>query len=535
VAVPSTAAAVAIDWSAFPNRIQQYFSAGASPPNPYKYLRDQILELADTGLFEGESFPQIPATRCPEPDWTGALVDYGPYGPRGWQDEYCEWSVVRDESGAIVRVDFTCENPEYWYALWRINPTTAAQVYEKTMNAGAPSGQKISVTLADLQLVDPSTGKPVIDPETGRPAYNPLNKWNSGPFSTRTGSAGDAGGAMHLTSTPNTVQTEIGLGGGASVLRTIGNADPQALICCGQYGQNFRHSDPHIGQIVNIVVSRGNTVALTDPIGLYIQMPDFNGYKLPQDSKLPRGAQASDCWHVVRGRETIKDPVTGGTFPGNMILHAVFQLPQAWLEAGVSFTVGDITINGEPIKWAAQIAETFNMGTFARPIPSPIPTPQPCVAALPPAQSLAAPQQMMYEVLWDAYYNTAVQNPVGDAMSLASNTVIVAPTVEQGASAEVVLTCAGVTLGPNNELPGVVFPPGDKIVAEVRSVTDVTYAVPGNSYPSESQAVLLRVTVASDAPIGLSGVQVTNYGQKTGETAPALLNVVAAGSLPKDA
>lgn len=531
VAIPTTAAPVLIDWNAFPNRIQQYFGAGASPPNPYNLAPDQILELADTGSLAGKSFPQIPTTRCPEPDWSSTPEDYGPFGPRGWQDEYCEWSVARDENGAIVRVDFTCENPEYWYTLWRISPETAAQVYEQTLNAGAPPERQITVAVEDLQLVDHSTGEPVVDPSTGRPAYNPLNKWNSGPFSTRTGSATDSGGAMHLTSTPNTVQTEIGLGAGASVLRTVGNANPQVLICCGQYGQNFRHSDPHIGQIDNIVVSRGNDIALTDPVGLYIQMPDFSGYALPPDPNLPPGAQPSDCWQVVRGLETIPDPVTGGTFPGNMILHVAFQLPQAWLDAGVSFTVGDITVNGERINWAAQIAETFNMGTFARPIPSAVPDPQPCVGT--PAQSLAAPQQMMYEVLWDAYYNTSVPNPVGHPISLASNTVIVAPIVEQGTSARLVLTCGTVTLGPNGEYPTVVFPPGTTIVATVESVTNVTYAVPGNSYPSDSQALVLYVDVSPDAPTGLWGLEVTNFGQPTGEMAPALLNVVPAGSLPK--
>jgi hypothetical protein len=289
VDIPTTAAPVLISWIAFPNRLQQYFGANASPPNPYNLDHDQILEFADTGFLDGKSFPQIPAVRCPQPNWKGQLQDYGPFGPRGWLDEYCEWSVLRDTNDKIVRVDFTCENPEYWYTLWRFSPETAAQVYEQTLNAGAPTDRQISVTVEDLALLDPSTGQPVIDPSTGQPAYNPLNKWNSGTVSTRTGSADDSGGAMHLTSTPNTVQTEIALGAGASVLREIGNADPQQLICCGQYGQNFRHSDPHIGQFDNIVVSNGNLIALTDPVGLYIQMPDFSGYQLPPDPNLPSG------------------------------------------------------------------------------------------------------------------------------------------------------------------------------------------------------------------------------------------------------
>jgi hypothetical protein len=523
VDIPSDAAPVAILWNAFPNRISEYFGADSSTPNPYNFDVGRLRQLADTAELDGKSFPQIPQVRCPEPDWSGPLQDYGPFGPRGWQDEYCEWSVTRDANGSIVRVDFTAENPEYWYTLWRVDPETAAAVYEQTLNFDAPPERQIKVTVEDLQLVDPSSGEPVIDPSTGRPAYNPFNKWNSGTVSVR-GTATDSGGAMHLTSTPNTVQTEIALGAGASVLRQVGNGDPQALICCGQYGQNFRHSDPHIGQVDNIVVSEGNLIALTDPIALYMQMPDLSGYELPDDPKLPPDAQPSDCWHVLRGVETMTDPVTGQPYPGNMLLHCVFQLPLAWIEAGVSFAVGDIRINGEPIAWGSQIVETLGMGTFARPIPAPTPQEQPCVGT--PNVSLAAPEQSMHEALWDAYYATNVPNPVGHPMNAASNTVIVAPIVEQGGSARLVVTCGSVTLGPNDEPPSVVFPPGD-VRAEVENVIDVTYAVPGNSYPSESQALFLVVDVAPDAATGLREIQVTNFGQQPGEPAPAFLAVVA--------
>jgi hypothetical protein len=521
--LPPSAAAVAILWSAFPNRITEYFGDASSTPNPYGFDTAQLRQLADTAELNGKSFPQIPQIRCPELDWSGQLQDFGPFGPRGWQDEYCEWSVTRDQNGSIVRVDFTAENPEYWYTLWRVDPETAAAIYQETLNFDAPPERQIEVTVEDLQLVDPSTGQPVIDPSTGRPAYNPFNKWNSGPVSLR-GAAGASGGAMHLTSTPNTVQTEIALGAGASVLRQSGNGDPQALICCGLFGQNFRHSDPHIGQIDNIVVSQGNQIALTDPIALYMQMPDLSGYALPDDPNLPPGAQPSDCWHVVRGAETVVDPVTGQDYPGNMLLHGVFQLPLSWIEAGVSFTVGDITINGEPIAWGAQITETLGMGTFARPIAAATPSQQPCAGT--PDVALAAPEQCMHEALWDGYYNTDVPNPVGHPMSAASNTVIVAPIVGQGESARLVMTCGSVTLGPNGEPPSVVFPPGD-VKAEVEGVVDVTYAVPGNSYPSDSQALVLAVEVAAHAQTGLRSVQVTNFGQHPGEPAPAFLNVVA--------
>src|SRR5688500_7602079 len=135
-----------------------------------------------------------------------------------------------------------------------IDPQKVADLYSSTLSWDAPTAQQVTVPVSDLYLTDPSTGQVVTDPSTGRPAYNPLNKWNSGPVAVR-GTSSNAGGAMHLTSTPNTLQTEMQLAGGATVLRQMGNTNPQALICCSQYGQAYRNSDPHIGQGVNQVVS----------------------------------------------------------------------------------------------------------------------------------------------------------------------------------------------------------------------------------------------------------------------------------------
>jgi hypothetical protein len=535
VDIPDGTAAVPVTWSPFPNRLSQYCGQNASPPNPYNYSIDQLEELADTGFVtvDGatEPLPEIPTVLCPQADWSKPTHPYGPYGPRGWQDEYCEWSVTRNGEGKITRVDFTCENPEYWYTLWAVSPETVAALYEQTLNAGTPADAQITVTVEDLQLVDPATGDPVIDPSTGRPAYNPLNRWNLGPVSTRTAGVGDSGGAMHLTSTPNTLQTELGLAGAATVQRTLGNTDPQQLICCAQYGQEYRHSDPHIGQGTNQLVGQGNIVSLADPVGLYIQTPSFTRYQLPSDPNLPPGAEPSDCWQVMRGAEILIDPVTAQPYPGNFILHAAFQLPESWIQAGVSFTVGDITIGGRLVQWGSQIVETFQIGLFPRPILAKPPPPLACVGV--PAEVLVQPLQMFYGTLWDAYYGTTIKNPVGVVMNLASNTVIISPLVEQGAEGvELVLTCSGVAVGPQGQMPTITFPPSDDItVTAVEGPETVTYAVPGNSYPSDNQLLRLTVDIDATAELGLRGIQVTNYGQNAGPPAPAFLNVVPAGSL----
>ncbi|MBB4399041.1 hypothetical protein [Bradyrhizobium sp. ERR14] len=113
---PGTDAAL-VEWVAFPGRLDQYYSATppVSPPNPYNLLQAQVYELADTGYYDTgqKTFENIPATLCPQADWSGTLKTFGPYGLRGWLDEYCEWSTVRDGDGNLVRLDFACENPEY--------------------------------------------------------------------------------------------------------------------------------------------------------------------------------------------------------------------------------------------------------------------------------------------------------------------------------------------------------------------------------------------------------------------------------------
>ena len=548
--IPSGTTAAIISWPAFPNRLSQYLGSGSSPANPYNYSPQQLLEIADQVAAPGGSIPsfqQIPTSLCPQANWSGTLHVYGPYGPRGWQDEYCEWSVVRDpQTQKITRIDFTCENPEYWNSLWMIDPQTVADLYTSTLNWDLPASQHIVVKVQDLYLLDPKTGSPVIDPSTGRPAYNGLNKWNSGPIAVRPASACSnpnafSGGAMHLTSTPNTLQTEMQLAGGATILRPCGNSQPQTLICCSVYGQAYRNSDPHIGQQVNQVVGGQLTgspcqAALANPTGLYIQKPDLSAFQLPSDPSLPAGAKAQDCWQIVRGARTLKDPVTGLPFGltanggqgGNFILHAVFQIPSAWVKAGVKFTVGDILdASGNPIQWGGQVVQQMEIGLWARPLPvTTAPAAQPFVDTSQPSH--AQPLQLFHAAVWAAFYATSVPNPMNNPISLASNSTLIPPILKQGAqNVPMSLTCATTSLGPNGQFPTVDLGPG--ITVAVQSFDpNITYAVPGNSYPSQCGVLSLLVSVDANAAPGIRDVTLTNYGDTPSAAMPALLCVISA-------
>lgn len=228
---------------------------------------------------------------------------------RDLQDEYCEWSIERDpDSDKITRVTFTCEGPEYWEFLANTTPAVALALYQELVS---PDVQE-----ADLFRPD------------GR--YNPRNRWN----------ATTVNGAAHLIQPNNTLGAEIELAGGSSVVRVIDGrllTGEQELIRCGQYGGVERHSDPHIGALVNSLTRQQADVTLANPVGLYFADLNTAGWATPDDS------DPKSYWRYVRG--TPEKPV-----------RAVYEVPPE-----VGFVVGDITIQGRPIELAAQIADFINM------------------------------------------------------------------------------------------------------------------------------------------------------------------------------
>lgn len=506
---------------AFPNRIAFYYP---------QLTTAQQWEMADTGVVAGMDLPPIPqAAECAALAGTPITPDspriaYGPYGPRGWLDEYCEMARrIEQVNGAptITEIHFTCENPEYWYTLWSVSPDRVLALYREVLGNDA-------IQMGDLELM--RDGQPVIDPATGRPAYDPLNRWNAGTTMTPEG-----GGAMHLTSTPNTIQTEMQLAGGATVQRAQGNLNSSALICCGQFGQIYRNSDPHIGQLDNQMVGLGYRVSLADPIGLYLQMPSFGAWTLPDDPALPADAEPRECWQILRGAETLEG------FPAHMsfLLHVRVAIPDRWRAAGVGFNVGDIMINGQKIAYASQVMQTFNVALFPLGVEAAEPAPRlGCVAPRNPA--LAQPQQLMFAALWDAYYASSYEvagrlNPDGSpvVMNLASNTVITAPRIARGSTAQMAL--AGSAFSRDGDtlplvefvLPGESQPDG-AISVEVTALEDVSYAVPGNSVPGPQTLLRLSVSVAADAALEGRDLRVTNPGQQPADAAKWFLWVVDA-------
>jgi hypothetical protein len=447
--VPEGAPTVILSWTTYPNRIKYTFPQAS---------RRKLWEYADNGT--------------PDPD-------YEPKGPRGWQDEYAEWTVTRNAEGKITKISFSSETREYWYALWDVSPNAVLRLYKQLIGE--------QVKLEDLYLRD-DRGNPIVDPQTGRPAYNDLNEWNNK----------STDGLAHMVGTFNFQFGAMFLTGQSTMVRQNkqGNpiTDPSKLLNCGLHGTPSRNSDPYISAAVNDLVrgpkglGSGVRVTLKNPIGLYLQEPNFITYKLPR--KAPRGAKPSDYWKVIRGRKR------QGKETYDLILHAVYEVPPE-----LGFTVSDISINGFPIEYGAQIAETLTVVAIGQGIPQETP-PQSYGCVEIPDKPLPYPDVLReLNVL-----------KVGERSYLNMR-------IEQGTTIDKVALKAR-----NSERD-----------AKIEFVGAPGVTVEKKDFREEegSQIFILTLTVAADAPLGNRSLLLTNSDGSAGPARFGLLEVVPSGTLGK--
>lgn len=224
---------------------------------------------------------------------------------RAEQDEYCEWSVERDRSGKITRVTFTSEVPEFFEHVAQRDSQRLVSLYEEF------TGRSVSPN----QLV-----------VNGR--YQPDNAFNS---STE-------GRLVHLVQETNTLGAAITLAAQATVLRHNDAGEPvttaMELVICGGLGDPRRNSDPQIAAAVNDAAATGAEVSLQDPLGLYIDGILTTGMQTPDGQDDP-----ASFWTIERGDR-------------DHILRASISVPP-----DRDYVLGDITLNGRPIEFGAQLAD----------------------------------------------------------------------------------------------------------------------------------------------------------------------------------
>jgi hypothetical protein len=330
---PGEPLAQPVAWDAFPRFLEKWFEDEDGADEK----RWQTAETLRPNLFGGK-----PLRRVRDGNLAESIETF-----HRQQDEYCEWFVHRDDAGAITRVAFTSEAPEYWrflaggtrallpedhpdFALVDGDIELVAELYRIYVDE--------SVTAADLVWPydvaswygrNAATGRWYIHRRKGD--YNEFNRWNT------------THGAMHLTHPANTLGAEINLAANATVLREDGDGrrieDTEALICCSGYGEPNRSSDPSIGSGVNGFARDGLSVALADPVGLYIATINLGAFSGPAGEDVGAG------WRVDRGSPEQR-----------MILRGTFAAPEA-----SGLRVEDILARGNPIAFGGQIADEIQM------------------------------------------------------------------------------------------------------------------------------------------------------------------------------
>ena len=112
-------------------------------------------------------------------------------------------------------------------------------------------------------------------------------------------------------------------------------------------------------------------------------------------------------------------------------------------------------------------------------------------------------------------------------MTLASNTIVVAPRIKAGSIQTFALS--GSSFKDGDDLPVVNFhldgadEPDTAIKVKTVELQNVTYAVPGNSEPGPQQLLKLEVSVGKGAKPGQRNISVRNAGAPPAGQAPFFL------------
>jgi len=313
----------AVTWNGFPKELLRRFG------RPRALIEaDRLWPLSG---YRGRYDPLLPQFTSHKPAGVAQDVFYRPLV------EYCEWHVDRDPiDGSIRRITFSSEPPEYWQALFGGELHALGDPSQPSVKFPGDPERVLALyrqlVSPDVQLDDLKVKKRFIGAqgeifEVGQ--YNPYNEWNT------------LRGIAHLCAPPNSLGAEIKLGADATVLYADSSGQevvhPDALVCCAGFGGANRNSDPTIGATVNSLARLGAMITLVNPVGLYMDHIDTNGWELPG------GIDAQDCVRIVRGSS-------------RLIERLVVEVPPS-----TGLTLSDLRIGGEPLRYGGQVAECITV------------------------------------------------------------------------------------------------------------------------------------------------------------------------------
>jgi hypothetical protein len=299
---------VPIAWNGFPLRLTKWF--GAANESQANTAAEQTLTLPVFGLFREDG------TRI-------AL-------PFRIQDEYCEWFIDR-AGDKVQRISFTCEPPEYWECLAKHDFGLLHTLYEELLHQSVPADE----LRWDIDVFQ-SDDNGNLKRRYRKGDYNPWNAWNT------------TKGAVHLTHPANSLFAEIALASDSTLGWPV-TPNPQGqiseieLMCCAARGGINRSSDPLIMKGVFGLARQGLSVALANPIGLYISPFKLGGLLDPAGN--PIGAKA-----LKSVRQS-----TDGT----RILRMEIAPPE-----GAGYSLDQCSLDGNPLRFGGQIARNITMRLF---------------------------------------------------------------------------------------------------------------------------------------------------------------------------
>lgn len=311
-------------WGAFPRAVQRRapwneFDADEADPDG-SYRASEVLGEEDhrSGVFVDGDGNRL---RLPA---------------RHRQDEYLEW-VGRRTNGKLTKAIFVAEGYDYYDALFEHDEAQAVDLYRELTEDAAIQADDLRAPKGIYRRL--SSGATVTVVEPGK--FNPRNQVNISP------------GIVHLSHRANSLSAEVNLAGVSGILRsktdglTLSGNNAEELLCGCAGGNPNRNSDPSISQQAYGLVKAGYRYTLANPVGLYIADVEHHRILTKDGEQL-----TSDWWTVIRG--------TGfGNPKDSRVLRLELAPPP-----GSKLTLEDLTVDGLPVKYVSQLADTLLVHLF---------------------------------------------------------------------------------------------------------------------------------------------------------------------------
>lgn len=213
---------------------------------------------------------------------------------RRLQEEYIEWVVFRDATGAIDHITFTTEFREYFAVLAGVSPM-GIKTAIASMNPGA------TPTTEEVYGIANVSGSTKRQRETQFISHLRQNPWNNG-----------VKGIMALTTGVNSVPALFGLAAFCGIEKP---GLPAGEVCANVGGACVpgRQSDPQICSVCQHQVRAQKSFSLVDPIGIFVTQLAGIWTVGGAQVDINNQSDANNRWTVSRNKRRATLKVNGDT------------------------------------------------------------------------------------------------------------------------------------------------------------------------------------------------------------------------------